>query len=120
MTGRRRPQSANPARRVKRPLPLDQAIATPPKRAASPLTEQFYVSVDGQLKSGYGTYQTAENAAQSIKRRYPVLQVSVYDVKEHRHTTIEQPTPAADLHKKSPNRVRNMTSQRRAVAGSRR
>ena len=61
-----------------------------PIRAKAPLIEQFYVAVDRQLKSGFGTYEAAEKAAQEIKRRYPGPQVTVFDAKEHRHTTIEQ------------------------------
>ena len=44
-----------------------------------------------QLKSGFGTYEAAEKAAQEIKKRHPGPQVTVFDAKEHRHTTIEQP-----------------------------
>ena len=53
--------------------------------------ERFYVAVDRQLKSGFETYEAAEKAAQEIKKRYPGPQVTVFDAKEHRHTTIEQP-----------------------------
>ncbi len=31
-----------------------------PIRATVPLTEQYYVAVDRQLKSGFGTYESAE------------------------------------------------------------
>jgi hypothetical protein len=62
-----------------------------PIRARAPLIEQYYVAVDRQLKSGFETYEAAEKAAQEIKKRYPGLQVTVFDAKEHRHTTIEQP-----------------------------
>jgi hypothetical protein len=62
-----------------------------PIRARAPLIEQFYVAVDRQLKSGFETYEAAEKAAQEIKKRYPGPHVTVFDAKEHRHTTIEQP-----------------------------
>jgi hypothetical protein len=35
------------------------------------------VAVDRQLKSGFGTYEAAENAAKEIKKRYPNPQVTV-------------------------------------------
>jgi hypothetical protein len=38
-------------------------------RATVPLIEQYYVAVDRQLKSGFGTYEAAEKAAKEIKKR---------------------------------------------------
>lgn len=55
-----------------------------------PLIEPFHVPVDRQLKSGHETYDAAEKAARGIKKRYPKLQVTVFDAKEQRHTLIEQ------------------------------
>ena len=49
-----------------------------PIRATVPFTEQYYVAVDRQLKSGFGTYEAAEKAA-------------VFDAKKGSHTAIEQP-----------------------------
>ena len=68
-----------------------QTVSAPPIRAPVPLIEQYYVAVDRQLKSGFGTYEAAEKAAQEIKKRFPGPHVTVFDSKEHRHTTIEQP-----------------------------
>ena len=119
MTMRRRTKSASPAGKAKKPIPVNEATIALQKRTKPPLIEQFHVAVDRQLKSGYGTYEAATKAALAIKKRYPLLQVTVYDAKEQRHTTIEQPKAAADPHKKSAHRVRSMTSQRRAVAGGR-
>jgi hypothetical protein len=62
-----------------------------PVRARTPLIEQYYVAVDRQLKSGFGTYEAAEKAAQEIKKRYPNPQVTVFDAKERRYTAIEEP-----------------------------
>jgi len=62
-----------------------------PIRAKVPLIEQYYVAVDRQLKSGYGTYEAAEKAAREIKKRFPNPQVSVFDAKGQHHTAIEQP-----------------------------
>ena len=61
------------------------------KTATVPLIEQYYVAVDRQLKSGYGTYEAAEKAAREIKKRFPNLQVTVFDAKGQHHTAIEQP-----------------------------
>jgi hypothetical protein len=56
-----------------------------------PLIDQYYVAVDRQLKSGFGTYEAAEKAAKEIKKRYPNPQVTVFDPKTRSHTAIEQP-----------------------------
>lgn len=120
MTVRRRPKSSGPAGRARQPVPVNKEAVAPRKRARPPLIEQFHVAVDGQLKSGYGTYEAAERAAREIKEQYPKLQVTVFDAKEQQHTTIKQPNTRADPHKKSSRRVRRMTSQGRAVAGGRR
>ncbi len=64
------------------------------KSSKPPLTEPFHVAVDRQVKSGYETYEAAEKAALGIKKRYPQLQVSVFDAKERRHTLIKQSTAA--------------------------
>jgi hypothetical protein len=55
------------------------------------LTEQFYVAVDRQLKSGYATYKEAENAALVIKSDHPRLHVTVYGAEDQRHTTVDLP-----------------------------
>jgi hypothetical protein len=62
-----------------------------PIRATVPLIEQYYVAVDRQLKSGFGTYEAAERAAKEIKKRYPNPQVTVFDAKKQTHSAIEQP-----------------------------
>ncbi len=40
-----------------------------PIRATVALSEQYYVAVDRQLKSGFGTYEAAEKAAKETARR---------------------------------------------------
>ena len=69
----------------------NKQIDPAPIRAKAPLIEQYYVAVDRQLKSGYGTYEAAEKAARETKKRFPNLQVSVFDAKGQHHTAIEQP-----------------------------
>jgi len=120
MTMRKRMKSASRAAKATRPISADnQTTAAPPRRAPPVLVEQFYVAVDRQLKSGYATYEAAEKAARAIKKRYPQLQVTVYDAKEQRHTAIEQSKASADPSKKPARRVNSTSSQRRAAAGGR-
>jgi hypothetical protein len=58
-------------------------------RATVPLIEQYYVAVDRQLKSGFGTYEAAERAAKEIKKRHPNPLVTVFDTKRRSHTAVE-------------------------------
>ncbi len=109
------------ATRVKRPLSSDDhATAASPKHAISPLIEQFHVAVDRQLKSAYRTYEAADKAARAIKKRYPQLQVTIYDAKEQRHTIIEQPETGVEPRKKSSHRLTSTSFQRGTVSGDRR
>jgi hypothetical protein len=63
-----------------------------PIRARTPLIEQYYVAVNRQLKTGFGTYEAAEKAAREIKKKHPNPQVTVFDAKERSYTAIERPT----------------------------
>jgi hypothetical protein len=71
------------------PAPENRQADSAPIRAAVPLIEQYYVAVDRQLKSGFGTYEAAEKAAKEIRKRYPNLQLTVFDGKTRSHTVIE-------------------------------
>jgi hypothetical protein len=79
-----RGKGANPASENKQ---TDAA----PIHAKVPVIERYYVALDRQLKSGYGTYEAAEKAAREIKKRFPNTQVTVFDAKGQHHTAIEQP-----------------------------
>jgi hypothetical protein len=79
------------------------------------LTEQFYVAVDRQLKSGYATYKEAENAALAVHRDHPRLHVTVYDAKEQRHATVAVGTGAPG-HRKLGHLVES-EAYRRIMAG---
>jgi hypothetical protein len=72
------------------PDPRTKQTDPAPIRARTLLIEQYYVAVDRQLKSRFGTYEAAEKAAQEIKKRFPNPQVTVFDAKQRSHTTIEQ------------------------------
>jgi hypothetical protein len=116
MTMRRRTKHSNRAGKATKPIPVNQTTVAPPRRVKPPLTEQFHIAVDRQLKSGFGTYEAAEKAALAIKKQHPQLQVTVYDAKQQRHTAIEQPKAGADPRKKFSPRI---TFQREPVAGGR-
>ena len=69
--------------RGRSPAPENRQTDSAPIRATVPLMEQYYVAVDRQLKSGFGTYEAGEK---EIKKRYPNPQVTVFDAKERSHT----------------------------------
>ena len=77
--------------RGRSPAPESRQTDSAPIRATVPHIERYYVAVDRQLKSGFGTYEAAEKAAKEIKKRYPNPQVTVFDAKTQSHTAIEQP-----------------------------
>jgi hypothetical protein len=105
-TGETRPSIANgtaaPVRKFSRP----------------PLTEPFYVAVDRQLKSGHETCDAAEKAALGIKKRYPKLQVTVFDAKEKRHTLIEQSKLARGSNNNRRTEQATNSVERRRVPGA--
>ena len=45
-------------------------------------TKGFVLQVDGKFKSEYETPEQATNAGLELKKKYPFLQVIVYDAKE--------------------------------------
>jgi hypothetical protein len=77
--------------RTATPTPENKQTDPAPIRASAPLIEQYYVAVDRQLKSGFGTYEAAEKAAQEIKKRFPNPQVTVFDAKNRNHAAIDRP-----------------------------
>jgi len=54
-----------------------------------PVTGQFRLQVDRQMKSSYATYEEAETAGLAIKTAHPVVQVSVYDAVQGENKIIE-------------------------------
>jgi hypothetical protein len=51
----------------------------------------FRLQVDRQTKDSFATYEEAETAGLAIKRRHPVVQVSVYDTVKSENKIIELP-----------------------------
>ena len=54
----------------------DEAPSGQQKR---PAMAQFRLQVDRQTKGSYETHEDAEQAGVAIKRKYPLVQVAVYD-----------------------------------------
>ena len=124
MATRKQTRSSNRTRQTRTPVAnrttANRTTAPVRKISKPPLTEPFHVAVDRQLKSGHETYEAAEKAALAIKKRYPQLQVTVFDAKEQRHTLIEQPklANASNKNRLAGQANRNAVGRRKvAVAG---
>ena len=52
-------------------------------------TEGYVLEVDGKFKSGYESSEVASKAGLELKKKYPYIQVKVYDAKERTRTLVE-------------------------------
>ena len=53
--------------------------------------EGFALTVDGKIKSQYAALADAMTVALELKKKFPVLQVAVYDAVEKTRTPVELP-----------------------------
>jgi hypothetical protein len=65
------------------PAPASRARAVP-----SLPTNGFALIVDGQAKAEFETRDQAREAATDLKRRFPMLQVKIYDAQDGRSESI--------------------------------
>lgn len=70
----------------------------PEKRPRNPRgdalpTKGFAVAVDAKIKSEYDNAEAAFKAGLEIKRKFPLVQVSVYDAEKRTRTMVEVPAP---------------------------
>ena len=66
------------------PAPGRTTRATP-----EPPTRGYALVVDRQMKSEFKTHDAALSHAKSLKRRYPALQVQIFDAEKKRFERIE-------------------------------
>ena len=52
-------------------------------------SDGFVLQIDGKLKARYDSSEEAATAGRSLKERYPVIQVAVYDAAERVYTPLE-------------------------------
>lgn len=52
-------------------------------------TEGFSLEVDGKIKSQHPTREAATTTAAELKRKFPVLQVAIYDAAARTRTLVE-------------------------------
>jgi hypothetical protein len=56
---------------------------------------RYLLQVDGQTKGSHTTSEAAQAAGLVIKKKYPIVQVSVYDSVDNSNTLIEAPAAAS-------------------------
>jgi hypothetical protein len=54
-------------------------------------TEGYGLEIDGRVKSQYDTAEAAANAGLELKRKYPFIQIVVFDAKARTRTVVELP-----------------------------
>jgi hypothetical protein len=70
--------------------PANNGTTRPKNPSANVLpTEGFVLQIDGKFKSEYETAAQATKAGLELKKKYPFLQVIVYDAKERTRTLVE-------------------------------
>jgi hypothetical protein len=62
-----------------------------PSQRQRPESGRYLLQVDRQTKGSYPTVEAAQLAALVIKKRYPVVRVSVYDRASNTNTLVELP-----------------------------
>ena len=82
-----------PALGMKEPT-VDQAASNdtprPKNTSASTIPSEGYVlEIDGKLKSEFQTSEAAMKSGLELKKKYPQIQVNVYDAKERARTLVE-------------------------------
>lgn len=75
-------------------------MSEPEKRPRNPRgdalpTKGFAVAVDAKIKSEYDTAEAAFKAGLEIKRKFPLVQVTVYDAENKTRSPVEVPAPEA-------------------------
>ena len=59
-------------------------------------TEGCVLEIDGKFKTEYVTSEEALKAGLELKKKYPQIQVKVYDAKERMRTPVELPEQSGD------------------------
>ena len=77
-----------------RESPAEQAANNDTTRPKNPSantipSEGYVLEIDGKFKLGFETSELAMKSALELKKKYPQIQVNVYDAKEHARTPVE-------------------------------
>jgi hypothetical protein len=55
-------------------------------------TDGYGLEIDGRVKSQYDTAEAATNAGLELKKKYPFIQIAVFDAKKRTRTIVELAT----------------------------
>jgi hypothetical protein len=70
--------------------PMENGATRPKNLSANRIPSEGYVlEIDGKFKLGFETSELAMKSALELKKKYPQIQVNVYDAKEHARTLVE-------------------------------
>jgi hypothetical protein len=70
--------------------PANNDTARPKNPPAGTIPSKGYVlEIDGKFKSEFETSEAAMKSALQLKKKYPQIQVNVYDAKERARTLVE-------------------------------
>jgi len=82
-----------PALGMKEPTvdqPASNDTTRPRNTSASTIPSEGYVlEIDGKLKSEFQTSEAAMKSGLELKKKYPQIQINVYDAKERARTLVE-------------------------------
>ena len=72
--------------------PVNYGTSRPKNPSANVLpTEGFVLEIDGKFKSDYKTSEDASKAGLELKKKFPFIQVIVYDAKERTRMLVKLP-----------------------------
>jgi hypothetical protein len=70
--------------------PANNDTTRPKNPSANTIPSEGYIlEIDGKFKSEFETADAAMKSALDLKKKYPQIQVNVYDAKEHARTLVE-------------------------------
>jgi hypothetical protein len=88
------------ARKETKTITMKPDLEEPPEerigQQKKPDIGQFRLQVDRQTKQSYATFEAAEQAGITIKKKHPLLQVAVYDLVASVNKLIEVPKVGAE------------------------
>lgn len=75
---------------IKPKNPSAETTAIRPKNPAANLipSEGYLLEIDGKFKATFDTEEFATKAGLDLKRKFPQIQVKVFDAKQRKHTII--------------------------------
>lgn len=60
-------------------------------------TEGYVLEIDGKMKSHHPTAEAAEKAGLELKRKFPIIKINVFGVKDRTRTPVELPESNASV-----------------------